>query len=107
MAMQQANRTMDTQQGERTMAVQLTHKQSPTGTAVIERQIDQAETFLHALETDSLLSLNISFKHAVEYDYSVYDQLSEDLIEPDVLKRYLRRYLQSKLEQLKQQNGRS
>lgn len=84
------------------MATQQSMQQTITGSAVIERQIDQAETFLQALESDSLLSLNISFKHEVEYDYTVYDQLSEDLIEPDVLKRYLRKHLQTKLQQLKQ-----
>ncbi len=89
------------------MTTQQTHRQRATGTAVIERQIDQAETFLQALESNSLLALNISFKHEVEYDYAVYDQLSEDLIEPDVLKRYLRRYLQYKLQQLKQQTARA
>ncbi len=89
------------------MAAQQSLQQTMTGSAVIERQIDQAETFLNALESESLLSVNISYKHVVEYDYAVYDQLSEDLIEPDVLKRYLRRYLQYKLEQLKKQTARA
>jgi len=87
------------------MATQQQTRHSVSGTAVIERQIDQAETFLRALEKDSLIALNISYKHAVEYDYAVYDQLSEDLIEPDVLKRYLRKYLQYKLKMLKKQTA--
>lgn len=89
------------------MAAQQRLQQTMTGSGVLERQIDQAETFLNALESDSLLSLNISYKHVVEYDYAVYDQLSEDLIEPDVLKRYLRRYLQCKLQNLREKTTNS
>lgn len=85
------------------MALQQTLQQTMTGSAIIERQIDQAETFLQALERDSLISLNIAYKHEVEYDYTVYDQISEDLIEADVLKRYLKKHLQTKLRQLKRQ----
>jgi hypothetical protein len=87
------------------MALHHTTQPNVTGSAVIERQIDQAETFLHALESDSLLALNISYKHEVEFDYSVYDQLSEDLIDPQVLKRYLQKHLKDKLRELKGNNG--
>ncbi len=91
--------------GDDTMALQHTMQTNVTGSAVIERQIDQAETFLNALESDSLLALNISYKHEVEFDYSVYDQLSEDLIDPQILKRYLRKHLRDKLKELKGNNG--
>jgi hypothetical protein len=87
------------------MSAQQSMQHAMSGPRLVERQIDQAETFLNALETDSLLSLNIAYKHEVEYDYTVYDQLSEDLIEIDVLKRYLRKHLQNKLKQLKRQVG--
>lgn len=80
-------------------------QQIPQGSAVIERQIDEAKTFLNALESNSLLSLKISYKHVIEYNYAVYDHLSEDLIEIDVLKRYLRKYLTCKLQQLKKQQS--
>jgi hypothetical protein len=71
------------------------------GGARVERQIDQVETFLNALDSNSLVSLNISFKHVVECDYAVYDQLTEEVLEIDVLKRYLRKHLATKLAELR------
>jgi hypothetical protein len=86
------------------MAQQQLHKRA-NGRALRERQIDQAETFLDALDSESLLSMKIEYKHIVEYDYAVYDHISEDLLETDVLKRYLRKRMAAKLRQLKQENG--
>ncbi len=68
---------------------------------LINHRIGEAQKFLKALEQNSVDSIAITYRHLIEQDFSVYDQIPADLLDVEFLKQYLRRHIRLMLSKLK------
>jgi hypothetical protein len=67
----------------------------------IDHRIGEALKFLKALEQNSVESISVTYKHTVEGDFSVYDQIPADLLDVEFLRDYLRRHIRVMLCRMK------
>jgi hypothetical protein len=83
------------------MAEVKTYNNAPRAHNLVDHQIGEAQKFLKALEQNSVNSISVIYKHTIEGDFSVYDQIPSDLLDVEFLREYLRRHIRIMLCRIK------